>query len=113
MELRRGRQPYPTQNAFRGCDCNGSLRSVTDLRGITYRFRYDAFGRRLEKRRMASTFRFVWDGNVLLHEPLSVTTPKTPSLLLGYSRVCAYHQVGEWQGLWYHLRPSRYAHTCC
>ena len=47
---------------------NGSLRSVTDLQGTTYRFRYDAFGRRLEKRRMASTFRFVWDGNVLLHE---------------------------------------------
>ena len=38
------------------------------IKGVTYRFRYDAFGRRLEKRRMASTFRFVWDGNVLLHE---------------------------------------------
>ena len=49
-------------------NANGSLRSVTDLEGVTYRFRYDAFGRRLEKRRMASTFRFVWDGNVLLHE---------------------------------------------
>ena len=49
-------------------NANGSLRSVTDLKGVTYRFRYDAFGRRLEKRRMAYTFRFVWDGNVLLHE---------------------------------------------
>ena len=49
-------------------NANGSLRSVTDLKGVTYRFRYDAFGRRLEKHRMASTFRFVWDGNVLLHE---------------------------------------------
>jgi len=49
-------------------NANGSLRSVTDLKGVIYRFRYDAFGRRLEKRRMASTFRFVWDGNVLLHE---------------------------------------------
>ncbi|WP_314818519.1 RHS repeat-associated core domain-containing protein, partial [Capnocytophaga gingivalis] len=49
-------------------NANGSLRSVTDLQGTTYRFRYDAFGRRIEKRRMASTFRFVWDGNVLLHE---------------------------------------------
>jgi len=28
----------------------------------------NSIGRRLEKRRMASTFRFVWDGNVLLHE---------------------------------------------
>ena len=49
-------------------NANGSLRSVTNLEGTTYRFRYDAFGRRLEKRRMSSTFRFVWDGNVLLHE---------------------------------------------
>ena len=49
-------------------DANGLLRSVINLEGITYRFRYDAFGRRLEKRRMSSTFRFVWDGNVLLHE---------------------------------------------
>ena len=49
-------------------NANGSLRSVTDLEGTTYRFRYDTFGRRLEKRRMSSTFRFVWDGNVLLHE---------------------------------------------
>ena len=49
-------------------NANGSLRAVTNLEGITYRFRYDAFGRRLEKRRMSSTFRFVWDGNVLLHE---------------------------------------------
>jgi len=49
-------------------NANSSLRSVTDLEGVTYRFRYDAFGRRLEKRRMSSTFRFVWDGNVLLHE---------------------------------------------
>ena len=31
-------------------NANGSLRSVTDLKGVTYRFRYDAFGRRLEKR---------------------------------------------------------------
>ena len=28
----------------------------------------NSIGRRLEKRRMASTFRFVWDGNALLHE---------------------------------------------
>ncbi|WP_314202228.1 hypothetical protein [Capnocytophaga sputigena] len=37
--------------------------SVTNLEGVTYRFRYDAFGRRLEKRRMSSTSCFVWDGN--------------------------------------------------
>ena len=69
-ELRdRGIQPKSTGKGFLYTwNANGSLRSVTDLKGVTYRFRYDAFGRRLEKRRMASTFRFVWDGNVLLHE---------------------------------------------
>ena len=69
-ELRdRGIQPKSTgKGILYTWNANGSLRSVTDLEGTTYRFRYDAFGRRLEKRRMASTFRFVWDGNVLLHE---------------------------------------------
>ena len=69
-ELRdRGIQPKSTGKGFLYTwNANGSLRSVTDLKGVTYRFRYDAFGRRLEKRRMSSTFRFVWDGNVLLHE---------------------------------------------
>ncbi|MDO4881082.1 MAG: RHS repeat-associated core domain-containing protein, partial [Capnocytophaga sp.] len=69
-ELRdRGINPKSTSKGFLYTwNANGSLRSVTDLKGVTYRFRYDAFGRRLEKRRMASTFRFVWDGNVLLHE---------------------------------------------
>ncbi|WP_276727234.1 RHS repeat domain-containing protein [Capnocytophaga granulosa] len=69
-ELRdRGIQPKSTgKGILYTWNANGSLRSVTDLKGVTYRFRYDAFGRRLEKRRMASTFRFVWDGNVLLHE---------------------------------------------
>ena len=69
-ELRdKGIQPKSTGKGFLYTwNANGSLRSVTNLEGVTYRFRYDAFGRRLEKRRMASTFRFVWDGNVLLHE---------------------------------------------
>ena len=69
-ELRdRGINPKSTGKGFLYTwNANGSLRSVTNLEGTTYRFRYDAFGRRLEKRRMASTFRFVWDGNVLLHE---------------------------------------------
>ena len=61
-------------------NANGSLRSVTDLKGVTYRFRYDAFGRRLEKRRMASTFRFVWDGNVLLHETFKKDNSKNTEL---------------------------------
>ena len=69
-ELRdRGINPKSTGKGFLYTwNANGSLRSVTNLEGTTYRFRYDAFGRRLEKRRMSSTFRFVWDGNVLLHE---------------------------------------------
>ena len=61
-------------------NANGSLRSVTDLEGTTYRFRYDAFGRRLEKRRMSSTFRFVWDGNMLLHETFKKDNSKNTEL---------------------------------
>ena len=67
-------------------NANGSLRAVTNLEGTTYRFRYDAFGRRLEKRRMAFTFRFVWNGNVLLHETFKKTTLSIQSLPRGYSR---------------------------
>ena len=69
-ELRdRGINPKSTgKGLLYTWNANGSLRAVTNLEGTTYRFRYDAFGRRLEKRRMSSTFRFVWDGNVLLHE---------------------------------------------
>ena len=61
-------------------NANGSLRAVTNLEGTTYRFRYDAFGRRIEKRRMASTFRFVWDGNVLLHETFKKDNSKNTEL---------------------------------
>ena len=49
-------------------NANGSLRSVLGVDGIRYSFKYDAFGRRITKRRMSSTFHFIWDGNVLLHE---------------------------------------------
>ena len=47
-ELRdRGIQPKSTGKGFLYTwNANGSLRSVTDLKGVTYKFRYDAFGRR-------------------------------------------------------------------
>ena len=69
-ELRdRGIQPKSTgKGILYTWNANGSLRSVLGVDGIRYSFKYDAFGRRIEKRRMSSTFRFVWDGNVLLHE---------------------------------------------
>ena len=69
-ELRdRGINPKSTGKGFLYTwNANGSLRSVLGVDGIRYSFKYDAFGRRIEKRRMSSTFRFVWDGNVLLHE---------------------------------------------
>lgn len=40
----------------------------------------NSIGRRLEKRRMASTFRFVWDGNVLLHETFKKDTSENTEL---------------------------------
>ena len=81
-ELRdKGINPKSTGKGFLYTwNANGSLRSVTDLEGVTYRFRYDAFGRRLEKRRMSSTFRFVWDGNVLLHETFKKDNSKNTEL---------------------------------
>ena len=41
---------------------------------MRYSFKYDAFGRRIEKRRMNSSIKFVWDDNVLLHEVLRKNT---------------------------------------
>ena len=55
-------------------NANGSLRSVLGVDGIRYSFKYDAFGRRIEKRRMNSSIKFVWDDNVLLHEVLRKNT---------------------------------------
>ena len=47
---------------------NGMLRSVTQPDGKTVTFRYDALGRRIEKVFDGRVYRYLWDGDVILHE---------------------------------------------
>ncbi|MBC9909424.1 RHS repeat-associated core domain-containing protein [Chitinophaga varians] len=47
---------------------NGMLKNVTRPDGKTVSFKYDALGRRIEKQYGGQLTRFVWDGNVPLHE---------------------------------------------
>lgn len=46
----------------------GALRKVVRPDGKVVEFRYDPLGRRIEKQYNGLLTRFVWDGNVLLHE---------------------------------------------
>ena len=47
---------------------NGMLRSVTRPDGKTVTFKYDALGRRIEKIFDGRVYRYLWDGDVILHE---------------------------------------------
>jgi len=47
---------------------NGMLKSVKKPDGNLVEFEYDALGRRTAKTHQENVTRFVWDGNVLLHE---------------------------------------------
>ena len=47
---------------------NGMLRSVTRPDGKTVTFKYDALGRRIEKVFDERVYRYLWDGDVILHE---------------------------------------------
>ena len=47
---------------------NGMLRSVTRPDGKTVTFRYDALGKRIEKVFDGRVYRYLWDGDVILHE---------------------------------------------
>ena len=47
---------------------NGMLRSVTRPDGKTVTFSYDALGRRIEKVFDGRVYRYLWDGDVILHE---------------------------------------------
>jgi len=47
---------------------NGMLESVTNPDGKTVSFEYDALGRRTAKIANKEINRYVWDGNVLIHE---------------------------------------------
>ena len=47
---------------------NGMLRSVTRPDGKTVTFKYDALGRRIEKVFDGRVYRYLWDGDVIIHE---------------------------------------------
>jgi len=47
---------------------NGMLRSVIRPDGKTVTFKYDALGRRIEKVFDGRVYRYLWDGDVILHE---------------------------------------------
>lgn len=47
---------------------NGMLKTVTTPEGKKIRFEYDALGRRTAKIAGDKIYRYIWDGNVLLHE---------------------------------------------
>ncbi|WP_404812863.1 hypothetical protein ACIRNY_03050 [Capnocytophaga canimorsus] len=49
-------------------NANGSLKKVKRPNGSVITFKYDAFGRRIEKKTARAITHFVWDGNVPLHE---------------------------------------------
>lgn len=53
----------------------GMLEKVLRPDGDAVTFTYDALGRRISKTFMGKTTRWVWDGNVLLHEWVEVVSP--------------------------------------
>lgn len=70
---RRVRRERPAADGTRvassyAWDAAGRLVSFTDEAGRTWRYTYDAFGRRLAKHGPGGSTRFVWDGDVPLHE---------------------------------------------
>ncbi|MCD8193452.1 MAG: DUF6531 domain-containing protein [Tannerellaceae bacterium] len=54
---------------------SGMLESVKRPDGISVRFKYDALGRRIEKRFGKQVVRWLWDGNVPLNEEREVIYP--------------------------------------
>ena len=63
---------------------------------------------------MASTFRFVWDGNVLLHETFkkdnSENTELTTWVFEGFVPTA---KLVNGKAYSIYKRPYRYAYTCC
>ncbi|MDQ3650101.1 MAG: DUF6531 domain-containing protein [Acidobacteriota bacterium] len=49
-------------------DSHGQLANVTLPNGSEWKYKYDPFGRRVEKRGSSRHVEFVWDGDVVLHE---------------------------------------------
>ncbi len=58
---------------------NGMLKTIMTSNGTQIKFEYDALGRRTAKYTSKKTTRYLWDGNVLLHE-WSYPTEQRPQL---------------------------------
>ncbi|KGL56398.1 hypothetical protein HQ50_02045 [Porphyromonas sp. COT-052 OH4946] len=74
---------------------NGMLRSVKRPDGETVSFEYDPLGRRISKRYRGTTTRWVWDGNVPLHECTEEENVTTWLFEEGSFVPCAKLQNGE------------------
>lgn len=74
----------PSKHWAHGCysyvwQANGMLKNIVCPNGTKVNFEYDALGRRTAKYTSKKTTRYLWDGNVLLHE-WSYTTEQRPEL---------------------------------
>ncbi|HYR91353.1 MAG TPA: RHS repeat-associated core domain-containing protein [Terriglobia bacterium] len=49
-------------------DAEGQLRKLCRPEGVLWEYKYDAFGRRVAKIGLNSIRRFLWNGNVIIHE---------------------------------------------
>lgn len=60
-----GREPEVWVYAWDALD---QLRAVTRPDGSVWQYQYDALGRRIEKKGPDGSLRFIWDGDVIVHE---------------------------------------------
>ena len=76
--------PNPNKTWSHGCyhylwQANGMIKSILTPNGTQVKFEYDALGRRTAKYTQKKTTRYLWDGNVLLHE-WSYDTERRPPI---------------------------------
>jgi RHS repeat-associated protein len=86
-------------------DAAGMLVDVTRPDGLQVTFTYDALGRRVGKKAGSAETRWIWDGDVILHELHSdhpPTTwyhePESFAPLMQVSSGCAYHVIDDQLG---------------
>jgi RHS repeat-associated protein len=58
-------------------DANDRLVEVTEPNGAVWSYKYDALGRRYAKRGPETSIRYVWDGDVILHEVMNSSASST------------------------------------